>query len=388
MKSSFRSSFATLAAALMIVGMVGCAGATGGLGEAREALRANNYDQALALVDTVLVGSPNDMDALALRAGILRQQAGAATDLTRRRAILRQFADTVRRAEAIDPADGRFEFERLQAWDNELQRGGAAFSEGQQGDQEGFVRAAAHFEGAHIVGPDTSSLAALYHGLTLIAAGQAERAIDPLRIAIERGEESTDAYVYLSRIYLQEDRPSDAVRTMEMAAERFPDNETISTELLNTYVRAGQPERALGAYQDAVRRAPDNATLRYNYGSLLIQVERYDEAIEQLERAAQLDASNANIQFNLGAAYQNKAASIARELDAITTVNEESRRLTRERDDYLQRSVTPLEHSRRLTVAAEQSPAQVCEALFRVYTQLNRQQDAADAARCAGLTTN
>jgi hypothetical protein len=101
--------------------------------------------------------------------------------------------------------------------------------------------------------------------------------------------------------------------------------------------------------------------------------------------AVELDATNPDAQYNMGAALQNKAASLAAEANA-TEDNAAANALIEERDSLLERALSYLEASRSL--AAEGDERNACEALFRVYTQLNRVDDANTVAECAGMSMN
>ena len=251
--------------------------------------------------------------------------------------------------------------------------------------------APASFENAVMILPD-SSAGYLNRGLALLAAGNPAAAAEPLQRAIDTGAESAEAYIYLGRIYLSsQDRADDALTVLEQGRELFPDNEELQTELLNAYVRAGQTDRAIGAYEARITAEPDNPLYRYNYGSLLLQAERYDEAIEQLEQAIELDAQNANAYYNLGAAYQNKAASFnARiaELEDAGAAQAEVEAVIAERAELLNEALPNLERARALSEGAGEDASSICQALFQVYASLGQEEQAQEAAECAGLDLN
>src|SRR5690606_4285590 len=238
--------------------------------------------------------------------------------------------------------------------------------------------------------PD-SAAGFLNQGLALLALGQTSDARDPLQTALDLGSQSPEAFIYLGRIYLQEDRADDALTTLEHGQEMFPDNEELQIEILNAYVRAGQGDRAISAYDARIAASPNDPLYRYNYGSLLLQAERYDEAIEQLARAVELDPQNANAFYNLGAAYQNQAASFNEQIEALedrgASQAEVDAAIDR-RNDLLRQALPHLERARSLTEAGGDDAADICRALLQVYASIGDLQKAEEAAACAGEDIN
>ena len=106
----------------------------------------------------------------------------------------------------------------------------------------------------------------------------------------------------------------------------------------------------------------------------------------QLQEATRLAPDNADAFYNLGAAYQNKAA----ELNTQANDTEDAaaaQALVDQRNENLELALGPLTQAR--TIAAGRADeAGFCEALFRVYTQLGRVDDASEVAECAGMSMN
>ena len=202
------------------------------------------------------------------------------------------------------------------------------------------------------------------------------------------GTTDAEAYRYLGRALLATDQGSRAVEVLEEGRTMHPDDEAIRAELLNAYAITGQQDRAVEAYEEMLASDPDNALLLYNYGSTLLQMEQFDEAITQLTRAVELDPSNANAQYNLGAAYQNKGFQVNQRLTDESITDTEANRLREERDALFAQAVPYLEEARDLTEAGGEDAADICQALFQVYTPLGRLDDAREAGECAGMNMN
>jgi tetratricopeptide (TPR) repeat protein len=378
-----------LALSFLIAGANGC-GSDPNVTGARLEMRNEDYDRVIELTNAAIEADSENEEAYFLQGEAYRMKAEQAGTTAERADLLAEMTDAYNRSLELghDPAEIT---NRLQvAWGFEMNRGASAFRAAAD-DPTAYDEAAASFANAVVVQPD-SSAAYLNQGLALLAAGQSADAAEPLQMAIDKGADSAEAYIYLGRIYLSsEDRADDALGVLEQGRELFPDNEELQTELLNAYVRVGQTDEAIAAYEARIAAEPENPLYRYNYGSLLLQAERYDESIEQLEQAIALDDQNANAYYNLGAAYQNKAASFnARitELEDAGASTAEVEAVIAERADLLSQALPSLERARALSEAAGEDAASICQALFQVYASLGQEEQAADAAECAGLDIN
>jgi tetratricopeptide (TPR) repeat protein len=376
-----------LATALTVVVLAGADGCSSDpdVEGARLYVRQQDYPAALERLNSALATNPDNMDALVMKADVLRLQAAGEPDPAARRAIIEELQTTLQRGQTLEPDNAELARTRLATWGNEVNVGGQVLRAAGS-DMNAVAGAVSAFENAVILVPD--SAAGHYNlGLAHLVAGHADQAIGPLERAIERGIGDENAYVYLSRAYLSASRGADAVSMLERARGQFPDSQPIQAELLNAYAATGQGDRALGAYEAAIASDPDNALLRYNYGSTLLQAERYDEAIPQLERAIELDPSNFNAHYNLGAAFQNQAASVSERLREATN-DAENARLRGERDDLLRRALPHFVEARRLAQAAGDDTAEICRALLGVYTTLGQTNEAREAGVCAGMDMN
>lgn len=377
-----------LTLAFFIAGADSC-GSDPNVTGARLEMQNEDYDRVLELTSAAIEANPENQEAYFLRGEAYRLKAENTESAEERADLLAEMTDAYERSRELghDPAEIT---NRLQvAWGFEMNRGASAFRRAAD-DPTAYDDAAASFGNAIMVQPD-SSAGYLNQGLALLASGESAAAAEPLQMAINKGAESAEAYIYLGRIYLASDRANDALTALEQGRELFPENEELQTELLNAYVRAGQTERAIEAYEARIAAEPQNPLYRYNYGSLLLQAERYEEAIEQLEQATDLDPQNANAFYNLGAAYQNKAASYNErisELEDADAPQAEVEAAINERAELLNAALPNLERARELSEEMGEDPAPICQALFQVYASLGMDEEAQDAAECAGLDLN
>ena len=366
-------SFA-LVVAVLLGGADGCASDPQVEG-AKLYLRSGELDQAMENLDSALAENPDNADALLLRAEVLRTMATEERDPAARQALVDRMVADLNRVETLAP--GTADQERLQAWALTLTKA-ASLLNAEDADVD---VAAALLRSSIELQPD-SSQGYFNLGLTEIRRGDSEAAIAPLQRAVEI-DPSAQAYYYLGRSQLLSDMGTEALATFEMGAEAYPDDATLRTSLLDAYVRTGQTDRAIERYDAALQAtegSEEEALLRYNYGSLLLQAERYDEAIVQLNRSLELNPDNGDAQYNLGATYNNQARALTEQANA-TADNDEAERLIARRDVLLEQALEPLLRARTLSAGTE-TETNVCGALFRVYAQLGRTDEAAEANAC------
>lgn len=372
----------SLVVALLVGGADGCSSDPNVEG-AKLDLRNGDYERALENLDEALTTDPDNVEALVLRTEVRRQQYENTAGAQPKADYLAEYYDDMiadyERASQLAPDDPDVTATRLGLWALAINAGNDIIR-----DPEAEVAPAIDlFDASTELYPD-SSQGYLGLGLAYLRSGEASEALP----ALERGTSAAPndpilAYYY-GRALVLADRPSDAVTFLEEAQTRFPDDEDIETMLLNAYTLSGETDQAIERYGNAVEAQPDNPTLRYNYGALLLEAERYDEAIVQLTRATELAPDNSDAFYNLGAAYQNRAASFNEEANAEEDVDA-ANALIDQRDENLELALGPLTEARRIATGTPDEPG-VCDALFRVYTQLGRIDDAESVSECAGIT--
>ena len=380
MRSRLLTATLTLAVAVLVGGADGCS-SDPNLEGAKLNLQSGDYDRAIENVDAALAEDPDNVEALTLKVEVLRQQYENTPGDDAKIAFVDRNYDTMvdlaRRADALSPeGDADIQQTRVAVWAIGVNQGNDIL----QTDGADPLDAVPYLTKANELMPD-STQGLLSLGIAYISAGEATEAVPVFQRGAEISPNDSRLAYYYGRALILADRPTEAITYLEDAQTRFPDDADVQTMLLNAYTRGGQEDRALERYADAITSRPDDATIRYNYGALLIQAERFDEAIEQLERATELAPDYADAFYNLGAAYQNRAAALNRQANAMEEVDE-ANALLAERDENLEMALVPLERAREIS---NDDPS-ICEALFRVYTQLNRIDDATTVSECAGYS--
>ena len=394
--------FAVLLGGFLLMGANGCSSDPNVEG-AKLDLRNKDYDRALENLEKALDKNPQNAEALELKGRVLQEQAFATNDPTEHTQLLTEMVEAYEAAREADPEMA----EQIQnqinlAYFNEFQRGIQAFNRGQEDETE-FMTAATYFGNATMIAPDSAGAYA-NQAYAYINAGESNQAIEPLEMAIERGDDQPDTFIILADLYRSNDMAGKAVETLQKANEMYPQNTDIAAQLLNAYVTSGRIDEAMAAYQRQVEAEPDNRLYRYNYGSLLLEAEDYDGAIEQLSAAVALDPDYASAQYNLGAAYVNKAVELNEELSAmddqlraergtmsqseVDQMEAQMEELAEERRELFSNAVDPLEKARELMAAEGEDATGVCQALFSAYVQTQQQDKAEALAECAGYDLN
>ena len=380
--TTMRSRTLTFLVPLLVVALAGCAAGDPAVSGAQQQLNDGEYDLALTSVEAALATDPDNVDLLLLKSEALRlkmESGGDEADIDAR--DFSELVATLDRLQRLAPDNARVRDARLAAWALAVNTGNSIIRDTDAEAQTAlpFLTAATELQ------PD-STQGYLSLGLAYFRTGEAALAVPPLERAAQLNPDDPVLAYYQGRALVLADRGTEAVTVLEAAQTRFPGNEDIQTMLLNAYTSTGQREQALERYASAARSQPDNAVIRYNYGALLLQDGQFDEAIVELRAATELQPDNADAFYNLGAAFQNKAAELntrGNETDDVAAADA----LFAERDENLELALGPLVQARQLATASNDEQG-FCEALFRVYTQLNRIDDAEGVAECAGMSMN
>jgi tetratricopeptide (TPR) repeat protein len=104
----------------------------------------------------------------------------------------------------------------------------------------------------------------------------------------------------VASLYLQLNRPADAVRHFEAAASLRPDEAAAHFNLGTALTVAGDYARATTEYERALALRHDYPQAHNNLASILIQQQKYPEAMSHLLEAIRLDPGNAQAQYNAG----------------------------------------------------------------------------------------
>ena len=131
-----------------------------------------------------------------------------------------------------------------------------------------------------------------------LGTGDAAKAEQSYRAALEVDSKSAGAHLGLGRALAAEGKLADAAPQFREAAEIDPEYRDSLVELASLYEKDKQYAEAIALYQ----QFPANAAVQEHLGALLIQSKQYGEAIPRLEQAYTQSPTQAN-RAALAAAY-------------------------------------------------------------------------------------
>jgi tetratricopeptide (TPR) repeat protein len=126
----------------------------------------------------------------------------------------------------------------------------------------------------------------------------------------------------LAGLYLELDRPNDAVVQFEASAKLRPELAATHFNLGLALTLAGKLDEAIDQYQQALAINPAYALAHNNLGAMLLQKGAANEALPHLREAVRIDPTNASALNNLGVAFRDggeEAEAIAHFRRAVLT---------------------------------------------------------------------
>ena len=141
-------------------------------------------------------------------------------------------------------------------------------------------------------------------GLSAWKSGQLDRARDAFEAAIAKDPKHVKALVNLSRVLLEQDKPSDALERIQAAIALDSANGSSWRVLGRVDARLGKVDEALDAYRRSITIDSTDTWAMNDMGLVLIESGRYTDALGPLARAVQLDTTVAAFQNNLGLALE------------------------------------------------------------------------------------
>lgn len=226
MKPIRRSALLALVLGGALFGMLSaCSAGNPNLSKAESAMKQDNYDQALANIDSALATDSANVEAYKMRAQILREMA----DSTMSPAEYKSFYQRAREAEEaalkFNPgARGEVEGQQTLAYTEQYQKGARAFRKGRQmADTTAYAQAASYFGAAAATYPDSSGpilneAYALLNLERLSQNGNMTEVIPVLERYLDKEDQpEKNAYDILSALYLQNEQEQKAIDLLEAA---------------------------------------------------------------------------------------------------------------------------------------------------------------------------
>lgn len=121
-----------------------------------------------------------------------------------------------------------------------------------------------------------------------LANGDAQAAKRDLRAATEIAPQvaNTDQAIFVRcLIAIEEERMADAINDMKLLVSRAPNDTMRQLQLANLYLQDERPRQAIDTLTEILQREPDNASVLRSRGDALLAVGEHRKAIEDYERA-------------------------------------------------------------------------------------------------------
>ncbi len=138
--------------------------------------------------------------------------------------------------------------------------------------------------------------------------------------------ESAALHDTVASLYLQLNRPKDAVRHFQASVDLVPESAAAHFNLGTALTVAGEYDRATAEYERALVLRKDYPQAHNNLASILMQAGKFADAMTHLAEAIRLDPSNAQAHYNAGivALRQGKTPDAVRHLKQAVQLSPDS----------------------------------------------------------------
>ena len=152
-------------------------------------------------------------------------------------------------------------------------------------------------------------------GLSAWKSGDLAKSEQAFEKALSVDPQHVKSLVNLSRVFIEQKRPDEAVERLSRAAAIDPESTEVQRLLGRTYHTQGKTDEAVAAYRRAIELNELDAWSMNNLGLVFLETERADEALPLLTKATELRPEVAVFHNNLGMALEHtgrfKAAATA-----------------------------------------------------------------------------
>jgi len=230
--------FALFLGTLGLLALSGCSAGNPNMSAAESAMEQQNYDRALANVDSALTQDSANVDAYIMKARILRQMADSTMPPNEYKDLFAQARQAEEKAIEFDPGQrSSVQEQRELQFIQEYQKGADTFNEARRSQsRDQFMRAAAFFGAAGAIQPDSTGPILNEAFSRLRAARLSESGnmteemstvIPILERYIEKEDQPTkNAYTILSQLYLQNEQPEQTIEVTERAIDDLSNRPT------------------------------------------------------------------------------------------------------------------------------------------------------------------
>jgi tetratricopeptide (TPR) repeat protein len=136
-------------------------------------------------------------------------------------------------------------------------------------------------------------------------SGDPNKAEQAFEAALSIDPNHVKSLVNLSRLFIEQKRPDEAIARLTAAAEIEPESVVVYRLLGRTYDAQGQTDEAITAYTRAIELNELDAWSMNNLGLLFLKAQRFDEALPLFTKAVDVRPSVPSFHNNLGMALEH-----------------------------------------------------------------------------------
>ena len=142
-------------------------------------------------------------------------------------------------------------------------------------------------------------------GLSAWKSGDLAKSEQAFEKALSVDPQHVKSLVNLSRVFIEQKRPDEAVERLSRAAAIDPESTEVQRLLGRTYHTQGKTDEAVAAYRRAIELNELDAWSMNNLGLVFLETERADEALPLLTQATELRPEVPVFHNNLGMALEH-----------------------------------------------------------------------------------
>ncbi len=439
MKKNF---YKLLSFAVLATIVISCGGETNPLiKEAKDGIKAKNYDAALSSLDQAIVQDSANADAYYYKGVVYSEMAQNNSIIADRKDSYSKMRENLDTAKNMYEAQGIQSVESVEAqilidrkWSEEHNLG-VKYATGDSTlapVDNPLDTAEDHLENAVIINPDSllsfEVLAEVYR-----LNSNTEKGIQIYEDLITMKDEP-EAYDYdrLGALYLSLEQYNKAKEILIDGVELFPDSVSLVQKLADSYMKLGENQESIEVIESLIERDPNNPQYHLVLGTQVYIMaseitddisSKYDEifnlereqrnlsgnakkanqdkisslrasiedqsqradqlierAVQELQKVIEVKPDNSNAYNTLGIIYQNKAAALFDKRNA-TADNDEAAKIDNQAKENLREAMKNYEKATEI----EPDNQSYWRSLFQVYTSLGMNEKAEAAMEKAGM---
>jgi len=179
----------------------------------------------------------------------------------------------------------------------------------------------------------------------------------------------------VSLIYIQQDKPDEALVAIQKAKEESPDDISIMQAEADLYYRIGKVDKYNEVMKQVVLKDPENPSLYYNLGVASEQLGDKDSAKDYYKKAIELDPEMVNAYINLAALTLSGERSIVEEMNKLGNSradNKKYQELNEKKKQYYKDALPYLEKANEL----DPDNLDAMQTRLNIYYQLEKNEEA------------